>query len=461
MLEARPSHVHFIGIGGSGMTPLAEHSHVRKIKISGSDSSNNKNVKYLASLGIDVSDHQSKLPDTVDLVVISSAIKDSNPEVDYAKKHSIKIIHRSDYLKWIIGQKKLIGVAGTHGKTSTTAVISHMLHECGLKPSAVIGGCRANSSSYIYSGDGDYFVAELDESDGTFEKFAPYLAILTNIDLDHLDFYKSFENIKAAFLRYLSQGDLDGKIIVNWDNPHSHELASEFSPSKRIAFGMRIGSDVRGLSIHSRDTTSTYKAVVERITVEGSIPLIGQYNFYNTLCALSVANAIDIPLDQAVSALSTYPGVDRRLKLMHNSTKISIYDDYAHNPGKIAACLKAVRESFINSHIVAIFEPHRYSRVQTMYNEYISCFKNIDQVTILPVFAAGEHCPASYDVNKFQQDIATNSQVSVAAKHNLDDVSNLYIESNKHTIYIFLGAGHSSSICHDFVELINDQEKKE
>lgn len=458
--------VHLVGIGGSGMTPLAEIAMQQGMQVSGSDRSRNHNCIRLEASGAKIFEQHSSqnIDSSVDLVVYSSAISKTNPELKEASKLGISSCHRSDFLKILIGVRKLIGVSGTHGKTSTTAIISHILNECGYEPSAFIGGEVIGRSSYSYTGNGEYFVAELDESDGSFLKFSPFISVVNNIDLDHLDFYDNIETIKQAFSDFIASTDTDGSQIINWDNPYCREISQDNPSDERLAFGKKIGCDVRGLEFKTDIKGSRFKAVVERDLVEGIVPLIGDHNFQNILCALSVARALEIPIQEACESLSSYQGVKRRLHQHYVSEKYRVYDDYAHNPGKISACIGAVKQSHPGAHLCVIFQPHRYSRMKTMYNEFVESFTFADTLILLPIFSAGESDCGTYKSESFSRDVKSSSpNIQI---HRLDSPpipSELIEQFSAHskTVFLSIGAGDVYQVSHNLRDYLNGKEEQD
>ncbi len=241
-------------------------------------------------------------------------------------------------------------------------------------------------------------------------KYEPFLSIITNIDLDHLDHYGDIEGLKTAFLSFLHKTDSNGSAIVGWDNSIVRELLSSYAGEK-LAFGTRIGSEVRGTRFQSLGRTVAYEAVVDKTLVKGEAAVVGKHNFQNILCCLAVAHALDLDLAQAAIALSHYPGVSRRFSLIAEYKNTKIYDDYAHNPGKIRSCIEGARSAFPSERILVIFQPHRYSRLETMYNEFMQSFGAADEVFVLPVYAAGETSTRDFSPARVATDIQAASQV--------------------------------------------------
>jgi len=456
--------LHLIGIGGTGMRPLAEIAHhQRHYEVSGSDQSRSLNVERLIAQGIaGSSEHRAiNLPSLPCTIVISSAIKPDNPELLAARAKGYPILHRSDLLKLLMQGKKAICVSGTHGKTSTTAMLAFMLHALQLDPSAAIGGELLGLHKASFVGAGEFFVAECDESDGSFLKYDPFLSIVTNIDLDHLDHYGDIEGLKTAFLGFLHKTHRDGRAVVGWDNAMVREILEGYVGEK-LAFGTRIGSEVRGLRFKSLGRTVAYEAVVEKTLVKGEASLVGQHNFQNILCCLAVAQSLDLDVTAAAQALSRYPGVARRFSLMAEHKGVKIYDDYAHNPGKIRSCIEGARSAFPKERILVIFQPHRYSRLETMYNEFMQSFGAADEVFVLPVYAAGETSTRDFTPARVAEDISEGSAVR-ATTYAVEVLKERLSHQQLPTVLITIGAGDVWRLSLEWKEYLHgpESQKKE
>lgn len=454
--------IHFIGIGGSGMAPLARVALEMGHKVSGSDLVENDATGYFRSRGATIySDQNTASLNGVGLVVVSSAIKGDNPELKRAQNLGIDIVHRSDLLNDLMKNKKAITISGTHGKTTTAAMITHILQTMGLRPTAVIGGNMLNYNTSALTGAGELFVAEADESDGTLLKYKPFINVLTNIDNDHLDYYQSFEELVDTFSRYLRKTDSEGISVIGWDNKNSKDVGCNY-PGEKITYGFRIGSEIRALSYKTHHDGTEFKVVVERGCFHVKIQLIGKHNIQNALAALCVARCLNLDIKMALDALSTFKGVERRLSLKYQDDKIKIYDDYAHNPGKISSSIQATREAYPDFKICVIFQPHRFSRLETMYNETVAAFKNADLVYVLPVFSAGEAVNNDYCSPGLAEDIAKHSSTRTCGVSDFNRcLENITASLNEPTVFLTLGAGNVHVISTRLKELLNDQRKKE
>lgn len=442
------------------MRPLAEIAVARGYEVTGSDQSRSINVERLLSRKVPVAIGHSaeNLPPLPCDLVISSAVKADNPELKAAREKGYTILHRSDLLAELMQDKKAICVSGTHGKTSTTAMLSYMLHAMELDPTAAIGGELVGLEQASFAGEGEFFVAECDESDGTFLKYEPFLSIITNIDLDHLDHYGDIEGLKEAFLTFARRTHEDGTSIVGWDNPIVREIMSGY-PAEKLAFGTRIGSEVRGTKFTSEGRSFSYEAVVDKTIVKGEAGLVGKHNFQNVLCCLSVAYALKLDLKKAAEALSHYPGVGRRFSLMAEHGVTKIYDDYAHNPGKIRSCIEGARSAFPKERILVIFQPHRYSRLETMYNEFMQSFGAADEVFVLPVYAAGETPTQDFSPLRLATDIEASSKVKALAYAPEVLKERLSLESLP-TVLITIGAGDVWRLCQEWKDYLHGTESQ-
>lgn len=440
------------------MRPLAEIAHSRGYEVSGSDQTRSANIARLESRGlrIGIGHSAENLPPLPCQIIISSAIKGDNPELLEAQRLNYPILHRSDLLATLMQGKKAICVSGTHGKTSTTAMLAYMLHAMNLAPSAAIGGEILGLEAASFSGDGPYFVAECDESDGTFVKYDPYISIVTNIDLDHLDHHKDINGLKAAFLAFLSKTDPEGSAVLGWDNPLVQEIAQQFHGT-RLTFGTRIGSEVRGKNFRNQGRSFQYEAIVERDMIKGTINLVGRHNLQNLLCCLAVARALDLDVAACAKALESYPGVGRRFSLMGEVGSTKIYDDYAHNPGKIRSCIEGAREAFPSDRLLVIFQPHRYSRLETMYNEFMSSFAAADEIFVLPVYAAGETSTHDFSVARLAADLeAASGRKALPYEPSL--LAARLSGNQRPTVLVTIGAGDVWRLSLEWKEFLHGQE---
>lgn len=454
--------LHLIGIGGSGMAPLALIANGWGYNVQGSDTESSYFTELLIKQKITVFPQQSATNlQKVGTVIVSSAIKEDNPELLAARQNNCDILHRSDLLNHFLSAFRSITVSGTHGKSTTSAMIAYMLESMDLKPTAAIGGLLLKYNSPALLGFNDLMVAEADESDGTFLKYRPDIAVLTSVDYDHLDHYKTFDELLSANLQYLHHLKPEGKAIINWDDKGSHEVGGQFE-GDRLTYGFRLGSDIRGLSLKSYHDHIIFDAMVERDRVTCKIPVIGQHNANNALAALAIARAMGLNVKQAASALVDFPGVKRRLSLIYSSSMIRVYDDYAHNPGKIMACLLGLRHAFPDFNIHVFYQPHRYSRLVTMYDEFTRSFLSCDRLTVLPVFAAGEPIDSGFSLSAFCESIQENVSYPVDwASSFRECLDKLDSTPAKPSVYLTLGAGDVWKLSEQIRDFYEKEQKNE
>ncbi|MEN9835091.1 MAG: UDP-N-acetylmuramate--L-alanine ligase [Pseudomonadota bacterium] len=434
--------VHFIGIGGSGMAGLAEMALHLGISVQGTDIKSSPVTDRLNSKGARVSvGHSAKSLDGAGTVVYSSAINADNPELSLAQSRGIKVLHRSDFLQLLMSGSQAITVAGTHGKSTTSAMIAHVLDDLGCRPKAVIGAEMVRYASPLLLGDGDFFVAEADESDGSFLKYRPYVGILTNIELDHLDFFKTQDALLSAFKSYLVNIEEDGVAVVGWDHPLTRDVGTSYT-GDRLTYGFVLGCDVRARDYKCQDGNSTFTAIIERDLVSCSLPLMGRHNVQNALCALAVTRALALNVKDAAASLANFRGVKRRMDRLLTTEKLKIFDDYAHNPGKIAACIQALRQTWPQTKLHVVYQPHRFSRLETMYDEMLQSLDGADTVYVLPVYSAGETTQFDFSPAKIADDLRLRMDLDALACVSLEEaVTTVKRNLVEPAIVLTVGAG--------------------
>ncbi len=389
--------VHFVGIGGIGMSGIAEVMHNLGYQVQGSDSGENANVLRLRGLGIDVKIGQKASNLTgAKVLVVSSAIKDDNPEVVEARYRSLPVVRRAEMLAELMRLKWCVSVAGTHGKTTTTSMVAAVLEAGGIDPTVINGGIINSYGTNARLGESDWMVVEADESDGTFVKLPATIAVVTNMDPEHLDFYGTFEAEKAAFKLFLERVPFYGTAVLCIDHPEVQGLIKTISGRKFKTYGLSAQADVRAVNVSSRAGATQFDVeVCDRATGSVSVieavklPMPGNYNVQNALAALAVGLEMGMTPDVLAGAFAGFGGVKRRFTKTGEAGGITIIDDYGHHPVEISAVLKAARESFDNN-VIAVVQPHRYSRVKSLFDEFCTCFNDADVVIVTPVYEAGE-----------------------------------------------------------------------
>lgn len=434
--------VHFIGIGGSGMSGLAEMAVHLGISVQGSDIKSSTVIDRLITKGVRFHlGHSGKSLAGAGTVVYSSAIAADNPELTLAQSKAIEVLHRSDFLQLLMRESQPITIAGTHGKSTTSAMIAHVLDDLGCRPKAVIGAEMIRYDSHLLLGDGDIFVAEADESDGSFLKYRPYIGVITNIELDHLDYFKNQDALLEAFTSYLQNISEDGFAVIGWDHPLTRQVGTTYLRD-RLTYGLVLGCDVRAREYHCRAGFSTFTAIVERDVINCSLPMIGRHNVQNALCALAVSRSLGLNVKDAAASLAKFSGVKRRMDRLLSTDRLKIYDDYAHNPGKISACIQALRQTWPQTKLHVVYQPHRFSRLETMYNEMLQSLDGADLVYVLPVYSAGETTQFDFSPQKIAEDLRLRMDIEAVACESLDEaVTTVKGQLSDTAIVLTVGAG--------------------
>ena len=390
--------MHFTGIGGIGMSGIAEILFELGYKIQGSDASDNANVRRLRDKGIRVVTGQSA--DNIEgasLVVISTAIKPDNPEVVAARSKFLPIVHRAEMLGELMRLRWSIAVAGTHGKTTTTSIVATLLSSADIDPTVINGGIITGWGSNARLGKGQWMVVEADESDGSFAKLKPTVAVVTNIDPEHLDHHGNFEALELAFLNFVASIPFYGFATLCIDHPSVQRLMSSIKDRRIITYGLSANADVRATNLRVEDGAMLFDVhLSERIYGDSNtlsdvrFPMLGDHNVQNCLAAIGVALEMNIDAVRIKKALAAFGGVGRRFEAKGVSNDVTIIDDYGHHPVEITAALKAGRMLCGNNKLVAVVQPHRYSRLADLFTEFCSCFNEADEVLVADVYAAGE-----------------------------------------------------------------------
>jgi len=436
-------HIHFVGIGGIGMSGIAELLLNLGYKVSGSDIKTSDITKHLNKLGcIIFAGHSENQIGGADVVVTSSAIGSDNPEVIAARKTLIPIIPRAEMLAELMRLKYSVAVAGAHGKTSTTSIIASILRKGGLDPTVVIGGKLKGIGSNALLGKGDFIVAEADESDGSFLKVSPTITVVTNIDREHLDFYKDLNSIKEVFLSFIDRIPFYGLAVLCLDNESIQELIPRIR-KRFTTYGMSAQADFYTRDIIFSNHTSRFD-VYHMGDMLGNITLNlpGLYNVYNSLASIAVGVELEIPFDIIKYALKTLDGVQRRMEIKGEVNGVTILDDYGHHPTEIKTTLQAVRESWPDRRIIVVFQPHRYTRTKALFDEFKRSFYQSDLLLVLKIYAAGEEEIEGIDGYSLCEGIREHGHKEAVFKESFENaVSYLKDILEQGDILITLGAG--------------------
>lgn len=458
MYTTKKPHIHFLGIGGIGMSGIATILASQGYQVSGCDlDPEQKSVKDLTALGCSIY-HGNNTPqcqdNTIDVLVYSSALKADNPEITYAQARGIPTIPRALMLAELMRSKYSIAISGAHGKTTTTSMISHILIEAQYDPTVIIGGHLKNISTNARFGAGEFLVAEADESDKSFLRLYPSIAVVTNIDLEHLDVYKDLEDIKATFTQFLGNLPFYGKAFICVDDPHATSLLP-IAHIKTVKYGTVADADIRAQDIilgpHYSTATIWKKDAREPL---GSLYLTmpGKHNILNATAAIAVALDLDIPFATIVTALANFKGIDRRFTYKGLYKGAEIFDDYGHHPTEIYNTLLVARKRAQEKLIVA-FQPHRYSRTQGLWQDFIKvfCESGIDHLVVTDIYAASEAPIPGITSERFVQELkAHNPKFSITYLPTESTLNNIHAHLdtviNQHDLVLLLGAGKMNKI---------------
>lgn len=387
----RFQHIHFIGIGGIGMSGIAEVLLNLGYQVSGSDLKETEITRRLQSLGGKIAyGHKSEHIQGAEVIVTSSAVRPDNPEVLAARTALLPVIPRAEMLAELMRLKYGVAIAGSHGKTTTTSMVANVLAYGGLDPTVIIGGRLDKWGSNARLGQGTFLVAEADESDGSFLHLSPSIAVVTNIDLEHLDFYKDLEHIQNTFLEFLSRLPFYGLAILCLDDPHLPSLIPKLKKRYRT-YGLTAQADIQAREIVQKGLSTRYRLHhAGKDWGEIRFQLPGIHNVYNSLAAIAVGFELEVPFDRIQEAFDNLEGVQRRFQIRGEFQGTTVLDDYGHHPTEIRATLNAARGCWPDRRIVVVFQPHRFSRTQALFEEFTTAFYQADSLLLLPIYAASE-----------------------------------------------------------------------
>ena len=382
---------HFIGVGGIGMSGIAQILLEQGYQVTGSDIARGAMVQKLEGAGAHIKiGHSATNLNGAEVAVVSSAISISNPEVKTAIRRGIPILHRSEVLSLLMGKKKGVAIAGTHGKTTTTSMVALVLERAGLDPSIIIGGVVDQFGSNAKMGRGEYLVAEADESDGSLVRLNPHIAVVTNIEADHMDYYADLSAIRSTFARFLRKLPKDGLAVLCTDDHNVKQLSSQYH-ERKVTYGLNNGAQIKGVDIKFSELGSDFMVVhkgLEMGRIRLNVP--GMHNIYNALAAIAVGMEAGVDLDVMQDAFLEFNGAKRRFQILSSNSNLTVVDDYAHHPTEIMATLSAARKVRGAGRIISVFQPHRYTRTKYFYDLYGRSFFNSDHVIVTDVYAAGE-----------------------------------------------------------------------
>jgi UDP-N-acetylmuramate--alanine ligase len=457
MFRKPDTHIHFVGIGGMGMCGIAEVLANMGYRVSGSDMNDTEITRHLQNIGCVVKQgHRADHVEAADVVVVSSAIKGYNPEVEAARARQIPVIPRAEMLGELMRMKYGIAVAGAHGKTTSTTMMHTVMMAAGLDPTAVIGG-RVNSLGLANArwGKSDYLVAEADESDGSFLTLTPTLAIVTNVDAEHLDHYGTFDNVKKAFTDFCNRVPFYGMSALCGDNAGVQAILPNMT-KRFVTFGISSQATYRARNIRPDGLTTRFVAWRKADELgEVVLPMPGEHNVLNALGVLVIADFLGIPFETYVKALASFEGVARRFTVRGEVGGVTVVDDFGHHPAEVRATLAGAKSSFGGRRIIAAFQPHRFTRTRDQWQEFPRAFHDADKVVICDIFAAGEppiDGISSEQLVKLAREAGHKDITYIPRREDLAAWLDGHAKSGD--LVITLGAGNIQLACNDVIVLL-------
>jgi len=449
-------HIHMIGIGGTGMNGIAEVLHNLGYRVSGSDISEGEATRRLREMGTAISiGHKKENVEGADVVVMSSAVKDDNVELKEARNLKIPVIPRAEMLAELMRMRYGIAVAGSHGKTSTTSMIATVLDKAGFDPTIVVGGRLNTLGAHARLGEGDFFVAEADESDRSFLMLSPFIAVLTNIDAEHLDKYKGVDDIKKDFVTFANKVPFYCPVILCLDDANLQSIIPQFD-RRIISYGFSAQADFNARDMRF-DGFSSQSTLFHKGREVGPLRLNipGPHMILNALASVAVGFDLDIPPSVILEALAGYAGTGRRFELKAETKGIMIVEDYGHHPTEIRATLNGAKLGWPRRRLVAAFQPHRYTRLAHLRDEFATSFNQADAVVLTEVYPAGEDPIPGVDGKSLYEEVRRFGHKSVAFVPTVNDLPAKLAEIVRpDDIVIFLGAGNINKVIPDFLQLL-------
>ncbi len=461
-MHRKTKHIHFVGIGGIGMSGIAELLANLGYRVTGSDLNRSKITDRLGELGCSVfTGHDSQWVEGADVIVASSAISDNNPEILAAREQGIPVVMRAEMLAELMRLKKYgIAIAGSHGKTSTTSMVSWIMAQAGLDPTIVVGGKVDCLGGNAKLGEGEFLVAEADESDGSFLKLSPVLEVVTNIDFEHPDFYADIEQVKEAFVEFIDKVPFYGAAIICLDDKNVAEVLPRIS-KRVITYGLTRQAEVYAENLKVENGRSRFDAYREGEllgTVE--LPQPGKHNVYNSLASICVGLELEIDFSVIAEALGSFAGVQRRLELKGVAGGITVVDDYGHHPTEILATLSAVKQAWPDKRLVVLFQPHRYSRTKGLFSEFQTCFHQADYLVMTDIYAASEEPIEGIDSLRLLEKIKQHGQRKTAYIGEVEKLAEA-VKDNllPGDLVLTLGAGNIFRAGEDLLALLEKVDK--
>lgn len=452
--------IHFVGIGGTGMSGIAEVLKNMGYDVTGSDIKETETTKRLRELGIDITTgHRAENIRDVHVVVVSSAISPENPEVVEAKRRTIPVIPRAEMLAELGRLKYGILIAGAHGKTTTTSLIASILASGGLDPTVVIGGKLKGIGSSAKLGQGDFLVAEADESDGSFLRLTPTISVVTNIDREHMDFFKDIHELKAAFLTFINKVPFYGLSILCGDDRHIKELLPQVQ-RRFITYGLSEGLNLVARNLHTEGMRTRFDVFLDDGHLDAfDVPLVGDHNVYNCLASIAVARELNIDMYTVREALRNFSGVQRRFETKAVVSGIRVIDDYGHHPTEIRATLRAAKQTLYKEgvenggRLFVLFQPHRYTRTRDLLSEFFDAFVDAERVILMDIYPAGERPINGIDSGLLLRGIRDSGKEVEYIKDRKEIINYLVDNLRSGDTLLTLGAGDVWKIGEEFIRL--------
>ena len=459
-MRMRVSHLYFVGIGGSGMNGIAQVMINLGYRVSGSDLSDNAAVQQLRSMGATVyQSHAAEQVEGCDAIVVSTAIRDDNPEVLYAREKRIPVVPRAEMLAELMRFRYGIAVAGTHGKTTTTSLVTCLLAEGGLDPTFVIGGLLNSAGANAQLGDSDYLVAEADESDASFLYLQPMISVITNVDHDHMETYGGdFERLRQTFVEFLHHLPFYGLAVMCIDDPETRSLIPKVT-RRVITYGQSQDADVRVLNIEQQGLRTTFQVqCVDDDVIDINLNMPGRHNVLNAVAAIAVARELGVDNTAIQRALKNFAGIGRRFQSQEFEWKdgrVMLIDDYGHHPREVAATIDAVRTGWPQRRLILVFQPHRYSRTQEQFEDFTVVLSSADMLLLNEVYAAGESPISGADGRALAAAIRTRGQINPVFVEQLDDLpQTLAAVLEPDDVVLMMGAGSIGQIAAKLPQLV-------
>ena len=459
---AKSELIHFVGIGGIGMSGLALIMKGKGFKVQGSDISNNKNIERLRKDKIKVFiGHKKQNIDKATILVVSSAIKKNNHELIAAKKKQLPVYKRGEMLANIVSLTKNIVVVGSHGKTTTTSLIASIFQETKIDPTIINGGVINSINNSAQLGKSDWSILEADESDGSFIFIPPTYSIITNIDREHMDFYRSMDNLNKYFLNFVNKVPSFGKSFICLDNKNNKKLIKGIKNKNFFTYGLNPKSNFSIKNIKQFREYSEFDLKIKlpnkhnQLIRKFKIPLLGSHNIKNSVAAVALALTVGLPIIDIKKGLKNFKGVQRRFNKIFSFNKVDFFDDYAHHPTEIKEVMDGVKNVYKGYEKICIFQPHRISRLKDLKKEFTSAFRHADKVILFPVYTAGEKIKLGYKYINFAKEIIKNSKVQLFLVKDKFQLAK-YIKANIYgkKIVIGMGAGTISSWLRELPRLL-------